>query len=128
MVDIIKIDSKGSFEKTFKFLNAIDKFKIERILNKYGKQGVIALTNNTPVDSGLTAKSWGYEIQVSNNQSTIHWTNSNVNNGVNIALILQYGHGTRTGGYVRGIDYINPAMKPVFDKIAQDVWSEVIQS
>lgn len=128
MVDIIRLDSKGSFEKTIKFLNAIDKFKIDRVLNKYGKEGVAALTNNTPLDSGLTATSWGYEIQSSSTQSTIHWTNSNINKGVNIAIILQYGHGTRNGGYVTGTDYINPAMRPIFDKIAQDVWNEVIKS
>lgn len=128
MVDIIKFNDKGGFEKTFKFLKNIDKLKIEPILRKYGAQGVAALANSTPKDSGLTAKSWDYEIQISQNKSTIYWTNSNVNNGVNIALILQYGHGTRTGGYVVGIDYINPALTKTFNNISQDVWSEVIRS
>lgn len=128
MVFIIKITSNGSFEKTIKFLNKIDKIKFEKVLQKYGKEGVNALSKNTPVDSGLTAKSWGYEIQVSNNQSTIYWTNSHENKGVNIAVILQYGHGTRTGGYVQGRDYINPAIKPIFDKMLNDIWTEVTSS
>ena len=87
--------------------------------------GVSALESATPVDSGLTASSWDYEIHQSRNSAKIVWTNSNINQGVPIAIILQYGHGTRNGGYVQGRDYINPAIKPVFDRIAEGVWKEV---
>ena len=99
--------------------------KVQAILSKYGQIGVGALASATPLDSGKTAASWGYEISMSGNSATITWINSNQNQGVNIAVILQYGHGTGTGGYVAGRDYINPAMRPVFDKITEDVWREI---
>lgn len=98
---------------------------MNNILDKYGKQGVSALSSATPVDSGLTANSWRYEIETKGDQTTIYWSNSNINKGVNIAVILQYGHGTRNGGYVVGRDYINPAMRPIFDSIANEAWKEV---
>lgn len=98
---------------------------MNNILDKYGKQGVSALSSATPVDSGLTANSWTYEIENKGDQVTIFWGNTNVNKGVNIAVILQYGHGTRNGGYVAGRDYINPAIRPVFDAIANEAWKEV---
>ena len=125
---MIKITSKGSFDKTFKFLNYIDKWKIDKILNKYGQQGVNALQSATPVDSGKTANSWSYEIKSSESSAIIYWSNNHVNKGVNIALILQYGHGTGTGGYVQGRDYINPAMRPIFDRIAEEAWQEVVRA
>lgn len=125
---MIKITNKGSFDKTFKFLNYIDKWKIDKILNKYGQQGVNALQSATPVDSGKTANSWSYEIKSSESSATIYWSNSHINKGVNIALILQYGHGTGTGGYVQGRDYINPAMRPIFDRIAEEAWQEVVRA
>ena len=106
----------------------MDNFQITKILDKYGKMGVNALANATPLDSGKTAESWGYEISVKKEGATIHWTNTNQNNGVHIAVILQYGHGTGTGGYVQGIDYINPAIRPVFDKIVEEAWMEVVNS
>ena len=94
-------------------------------LDKYGRQGVAALSSATPVDSGLTAKSWYYEIENKNGSATIKFNNSNIQNGVPIAIILQYGHGTRNGGWVEGRDYINPAIQPIFDEIANEAWREV---
>lgn len=102
--------------------------KINDILSKYGKIGVNALLQATPKDSGVTSQSWNYRIEVNNNNASIVWYNTNVVKGVNIAVILQYGHGTRNGGWVEGTDYINPAMKPIFDKIANQVWKEVINN
>ena len=125
---LIRISSKGDFNNTFRFLNKMSKFQINKILEKYGQMGVKALRSATPIDSGKTAESWGYEISVRKEGATIHWTNSNQNNGVYIAVILQYGHGTGTGGYVQGVDYINPAIRPVFDKIAEEAWMEVVNS
>ena len=125
---LIRLTSKGDFSNTFRFLKKMDNFQITKILDKYGKMGVNALANATPLDSGRTAESWGYEISVKKEGATIHWTNTNQNNGVYIAVILQYGHGTGTGGYVQGIDYINPAIRPVFDKIVEEAWMEVVNS
>lgn len=125
---LIRITTKGDFNNTFRFLNKMNKFQINKILEKYGQMGVEALRSATPIDSGKTAESWGYEISVGKEGATIHWTNTNQNKGVYIAVILQYGHGTGTGGYVQGIDYINPAIRPVFDKIAEEAWMEVVNS
>jgi hypothetical protein len=125
---MISITGKGDFSKTFKFLNFVDKFKVDKILEKYGQQGVSALAAATPINSGQTANSWNYTIKNSGSSYSIHWNNTNVNNGVNIAVIIQYGHGTGTGGYVQGIDYINPAMRPIFDKIAEEAWREVVKA
>lgn len=125
---LIRLTSKGDFSNTFRFLKKMDNFQVTKILDKYGKMGVNALANATPLDSGKTAESWGYEISVKKEGATIHWTNTNQNNGVYIAVILQYGHGTGTGGYVRGVDYINPAIRPVFDKIVEEAWMEVLNS
>lgn len=125
---MITIHHKGDFKKTIKFLNAITSLPIQAILNKYGRMGVSALASATPVDTGKTADSWTYEIKTSKDSYTITWLNTNVNNHVNIALILQYGHATRNGGYVSGRDYINPALQPVFDQIAEEAWREVTSS
>lgn len=100
-------------------------FEVKQILERYAQMGVSALASATPVDSGQTASCWGYEIEVSGEDATIYWTNTNQNKGVYIAVILQYGHGTGTGGYVQGRDYINPAIRPVFEKIAEEAWREV---
>ena len=121
----ISFTNKGDFSKTIKFLNKVKNVKINDILSKYGKIGVNALLQATPKDSGVTSQSWNYRIEVNNNNASIVWYNTNVVKGVNIAVILQYGHGTRNGGWVEGRDYINPAMKPIFDKIADQVWKEV---
>lgn len=124
----ISFSSKGDFSKTIKFLNKVKNVKINNILSKYGEIGVTALSQATPKDSGVTSRSWNYKIEVNNDNASIVWYNTNVVKGVNIAVILQYGHGTRNGGWVEGRDYINPAMKPVFDKIADQVWKEVINN
>lgn len=124
----ISFTSKGDFSKTIKFLNKVKNVKINDILSKYGTIGVNALSQATPKDSGVTSRSWNYKIEVNNDNASIVWYNTNVVKGVNIAVILQYGHGTRNGGWVEGRDYINPAMKPIFDKIADQVWKEVINN
>lgn len=122
---MISFTQKGDFAKTFQFLNSSKKININSILSKYGEMGVSALSRNTPMDSGKTANSWYYKITEKNNKTTITWYNKNVVNGVNIAIILQYGHGTKNGGYVSGRDYINPALKTIFDNMADEVWKEV---
>lgn len=116
---------KGDFSKTEKFFNSLLKLDYLNVLERYGQAGVAALASATPKDSGLTAASWDYEITHNGKETTIVFTNSNISNGVNIAIILQYGHGTRNGGYVAGRDYINPAIQPIFDKIANEAWREV---
>jgi hypothetical protein len=121
----ISFSSKGSFTKTDNFLKKMSKGEIFRQLEGFGKEGVAALSAATPVSSSTTAQSWNYTVHHSMRSSSITWTNSNIVDGVPIAIILQYGHGTGTGGYVQGRDYINPALKPVFDKIANKVWKAV---
>lgn len=125
---MIKITSVGKFEKTRLFFKKMTKFEIRDKLNTYGKRGVDALASATPRDSGETANSWSYEIVEEDGSYAIQWINTNVNKGVNIAIILQYGHGTGTGGYVVGRDYINPAIQPIFDELAETIWKEVISS
>lgn len=125
---MITIKTKGSFKRTHKFLKRLDEKDFLRNLEKYGEAGVEALAANTPVDTGKTAESWDYQIVEGNGYVSVQWFNTNIVDGVPIAVILQYGHGTRNGGYVKGRDYINPAMKSVFDKIAEDAWAEVVKS
>ena len=122
---MIKITQKGSFDKTTRFLNFLYRKEFLRHLNQYGQEGVNALAAATPIDSGKTASSWSYEIETKLNRVTITWTNSNIVDGVPIAIILNYGHATGNGGYVQGRDYIDPAIRPVFDNIADSVWREV---
>lgn len=121
----VTIKHRGSFKNTENFLRNAKKINFENILDKYGKQGVAALKASTPIDSGVTANSWNYEIKINKGSMTLTWTNSHVVNGVPIAVILQYGHATRNGGFVQGRDYINPSILPVFDKISNDAWMEV---
>ena len=97
-------------------------------LNQYGRRGVDALSAATPIDSGKTASSWNYEIHRSKDLVEIVWTNSNVNDGAPIVILLQYGHATGNGGYVQGYDFINPAIRPIFDEIEKDLWKEVTSS
>lgn len=125
---MITFTQKGDFSKTTKFLQRMKEFTKTSDLDKYGKLGVEALRHATPRDSGITANSWGYEIEHKRGQTSIVWTNTNVNEGVPIAVIIQYGHGTGWGAYVKGVDYINPAMAPVFEEIADKVWREVTKS
>lgn len=122
---MVVFKQKGNFNKTETFLKKTLAEKYDSILLKYAQMGVKELEKATPVDSGKTASSWYYEIKKSKDGFTIEWKNSNIVKGVNIAIILQYGHGTGTGGYVQGIDYINPAMRPVFDKLSEELWKEV---
>ena len=122
---MITITSRGNWADTERFLRR-DR-KIADILKRYGDVGVNALSAATPVKTGKTAASWYYEIEVGAGSYSIVWHNSNVNDGEDIAILIQYGHGTGTGGYVAGRDYINPAIQPVFDQIANDAWEEVIR-
>lgn len=122
---MITFRHKGNFNKLTVFLEKADRTARLKDLNKYGREGVAALASATPVDTGLTASSWYYEIKRQNGVVALNFCNSNVNNGIPIAIILQYGHGTRNGGWVEGRDYINPAIQPIFDRIANDAWREV---
>lgn len=122
---MISFRQKGDFSKTARYLERLKKSVRAEILEKYGREGVNALSSATPVDSGLTAASWYYKIEDTKDSISIQFLNSNQNNGVPIAIILQYGHGTGTGGWVQGRDYINPALQPIFDKLSEEVWKEV---
>ena len=122
----IIINHKGNFAKTDSFFKRALRKDYLKILEKYGKEGVEALSQATPIDSKQTSKSWTYQIYKTKTGVTISWNNSNIVDGVPIAVILQYGHGTKNGGYVQGVDYINPALKPIFDKILNKAWGEVI--
>lgn len=122
---MLSFESTGDFKNTESFLKRMLSADLFRSLDSFGRQGVAALSSATPVESGTTAGSWSYEIKRSRDQTEIVWTNSNLKNGFPVAVMLQYGHGTGTGGYVQGQDYINPAIKPVMDKIADGVWKAV---
>ena len=122
---MVKLVHRGNFNKTEKFLSSAKKMDYTKILHAYGNQGVSALAAATPADTGLTASSWSYRIGQTRSSFSISFMNSNVVNGVPIAIILQYGHGTRNGGYVQGRDYINPALQPIFDGLAEAAWREI---
>lgn len=121
---MIKVTQKGDFERITSYLTRIKNKRFLKNLETYAIQGVEALRNATPVDTGLTASSWYYEITQEGDTTKLAFHNSNVNKYVNVAIILQYGHGTGTGGWVQGRDYINPAIRPIFDKLAEDAWKE----
>ena len=122
---MITFKHKGNFVNLTRYFERIKRTVRLSDLDKYGREGVAALASATPVDTGLTASSWYYRITNKNGRIEITFGNSNIQNGVLIAIILQYGHGTGTGGWVEGRDYINPAIQPIFDKIAKDAWREV---
>lgn len=122
---MIKVEVKGDYSKTQRYLKNVHDSKVFDTLQGYAEQGVEALASATPAESGRTASSWAYKIEKKAGSYSIVWTNTHINEGVNIAIILQYGHGTGTGGYVQGRDYINPAMRPVFDNIADAAWKAV---
>lgn len=122
---MIKFRHKGDFSKATSFLERAKRAVHRSFLDRYGQAGVVALASATPVDSGLTASSWYYKIEDKSGSVTISFFNSNIQNGVPIAIILQYGHGTRNGGWVQGRDYINPAIRPIFDQIVKEAWREV---
>lgn len=122
---MISFRQKGDFSKLTRFLEKAKETVKIGDLDRYGREGVAALASATPVDSGLTARSWYYEIKREKGSVSISFHNSNIQNGVPIAIILQYGHGTGTGGWVQGRDYINPSIQPIFDEIANNAWKEV---
>lgn len=122
---MIRFKQKGDFSKLTSFLEKTKEIVNLSNLDKYGREGVSALSAATPVDTGLTANSWYYKIAHTHGSAVISFHNSNIQNGVPIAVILQYGHGTRNGGWVEGRDYINPAIQPIFDKIANEAWEEI---
>lgn len=121
----ISVVSKGDLKKTERYLNNLAKLNLQRILSSAGEMGVKALSAATPRDSGIAANSWSYKISGGRSGVTITWINTDVENGFPVAIMLQYGYGTGTGGYVQGQDYINPAMRPIFDQIAERVWKAV---
>lgn len=125
---MINFRQKGDFSKLSKYFEKMKEAAKIGVLDKYGREGVAALSSATPVESGKTASSWSYEIERQNGAVSIVFKNSNVNKGVPIAIILQLGHGTGTGGWVEGRDYINPAIQPIFDKLANEAWEEVIKA
>ena len=122
---MITFRHNGDLKSTTRYLERAKQAIGLGLLDKYGREGVAALASATPTDTGLTAKSWYYEIENTKGSTTISFLNSNIQNGVPIAIILQYGHGTGTGGWVQGRDYINPAIQPIFDRIVKEAWREV---
>lgn len=125
---MITIKHNGDFKKAEKFLKTMNKRDYMATLRRYGEQGVAALREATPKDSGITADSWSYEIKKDNKGYTIYWNNSSINRGINIALLIQYGHATGSGAYIEGIDYINPALKQTLSDMANELWREVEQA
>lgn len=122
---VATFNHRGSFDKLESFLDRIQRADIRPLLEHYAQEGVWALSASTPMDSGLAASSWGYQISQNGSRVRITWTNNNVESGFPVAIMLQYGYATGTGGYVQGRDYINPAMDPIFDRIADEVWKVV---
>ena len=122
---MISFRQKGDFSKLNRYLERVKESAKIGVLDKYGREGVAALASATPVETGKTANSWYYELKRQNGSVSIEFKNSNIKDGIPIAVILQYGHGTGTGGWVQGRDYINPAIQPIFDKIADSAWKEV---
>ena len=122
---MISFRQKGGFSRTDSFFKKLRSKSYLKLLDRYGNEGVAALSSATPVDTGLTANSWYYKIEQTSSTTSLIFCNSNIQNGVPIAIILQYGHGTRNGGWVEGRDYINPTVQPIFDKLASDAWREV---
>lgn len=128
MPKVISFSQKGNFKKTDRFFHKILEKHYTRLLRVFGERGVTALKMATPKDSGETAEAWSYEIVEEAGRLSIFWKNDHFNDGVNIAIILQYGHGTKNGGWVEGIDYINPAIRPIFNQMANEAWREVVSS
>lgn len=124
---MITVTCKGDFKKTEKFFGRALKQNYLKDLERFAEQGVRELIQNTPRDTGETAASWNYEIVKTPSGVNIYWTNNNINKGIPIAILLQYGHGTKNGGYVQGIDFINPSLRPVFEQIADSAWKELIE-
>lgn len=127
MGKVIGFTQKGDLKKTDRFLSGLVGRHYMRKMAHYGEMGVNALKNATPKDTGATANAWRYEIVEEPGRTALYWRNDNVVDGVNVAILLQYGHGTRNGGFVEGIDYINEAIRPIFEKMAQEAWKEVVR-
>lgn len=127
MAGIVTISQKGSYQKTTKFLNKLKQRRFLDHLDEYGARGVRALQDATPVRTGATAMSWDYQIIREKDRTRLEWTNSNAPQGVTVALLIQHGHATKDGAWVEGIDYINPALAPIFDEFAKSIWKEVIK-
>lgn len=125
---MIEITQSGTFDKSIKFLHFLYNKEFLKNLDSHARDGVNALSNATPVDTGETARSWYYEIFTSPNKIRIVWSNTNMADGVPVAILVQYGHATRTGYWVEGKDFINPAIRPIFDQIAEDIWNEVTRA
>ena len=124
---MVRIKVHGSFRNTKRMLEKAKHCDFGRILEKYAIEGVAALALATPQDSGDTARAWSYEIEYGKGKARIHWMNENMKDGVPIAILIQYGHATRNGGWVEGRDFINPAIRPIMDDIAEKAWREVTQ-
>lgn len=122
---MITFTSRGSFKNTERFLQRMSKFGIHSLVEKQAQAGVKALASATPTHTGLAADSWSYEVKTSGGSASIIWKNSDIESGFPVAIMLQYGYATGTGGYVQGRDYINPAIRPIFDKISETVWKAV---
>lgn len=122
---MISFRQRGDFKNTERFFKKVPNVNYKKILESYGQAGVRALAQATPSDTGRTADQWKYSYTISKGYISIFWTNKNAPNGVPIAILIQYGHGTRNGGYVKGRDYINPALKPIFDSMAEQAWKEI---
>lgn len=127
MGKVISVTQKGNFKKTDRFLSKLVGLHFEKKMRHYGELGVEALKAATPKDTGRTAESWNYEIVQEKGRTALYFRNENMSDGVPIAILLQYGHATRTGGFVEGIDYINPALRPIFERMAREAWKEVVQ-
>ena len=125
---MFSVTSSGSFRKTEAFLHAMQRLPIMAILDKYGREGVSALSAATPMRTGLAASSWDYKVERRGGVYSIDWLNFDIENGFPVAIMLQFGYGTGTGGYVAGQDFINPAIRPIFDRIADEVWKAVISA
>jgi len=122
---MISFRQSGNFKNTDRFFNRSKNMSYKKILDFYGRAGVRALEKATPADTGLTGSSWDYTYEIERNRISLYWSNKNKEDGVPVAILIQYGHGTRNGGYVQGTDYINPAMKPIFDNLAEEAWKEI---
>lgn len=123
----IKFNHKGNFNKAERFFNRVLNRNYLNILDRYGQMGVDVLRQVTPVDSGSTADAWNYGIEQGDGKITVYWTNSNENDGVNIAILLIYGHATQNGSYIQGFDFVNPALRPIFKQMAYESWKEVVR-
>lgn len=125
---MVYLNSDGDFASTEKFLKRVMDIKWNNLLKSYAERGVDLLSMYTPKDTGLASSSWGYEIIKENGKVVIYWTNDDIENGFPVAIMVQYGHGVKGGGWVEGIDYINPALQPIFDEMANILWREVVRS